>query len=110
MLQEIEKWTTFAANVVKDERIPLRNKAVAGGMLAWLMVPIDFVPDFIPVLGMLDDAVILVLLVDYLLNEIPMEVLVDHYPGSAISLLKMRRKTRKLRRYIPDWLIRALWK
>ena len=110
MLQEIEKWTTFAKDVITDERIPARNKAVAGAMLTWVLLPFDLVPDYIPLLGMVDDVILLTLLVDYLLNEIPMEVLVDHYPGSAISLLRMRRKTRQIRRYIPDWVTHAIWK
>ena len=110
MVEHIEKWARFAVSVVKDQRIPTRHKAIAGGMVAWLVSPVDLIPDFIPILGQVDDAIVLVLLLDYLFNEIPMEVLLDHYPGAPVNLLRMRRKTRTLRRFIPEVVIDKLWR
>ena len=110
MKSSVQKWATFAKEVVADERISKKNKIVAGGMLVWLLSPIDPIPDFIPLIGAVDDLVIVYLLLDYLFNEIPMEVLIDHYPGTPVSLLRMRRKTRLMRRLIPQWIIDKLWR
>ncbi len=110
MKEEIRRWTNFARDVVADERISKKNKVVAGAMIAWLLSPIDPIPDFIPLVGAVDDLVIVYLLLDYLFNEIPMEVLIDHYPGTPVSLLRMRRRTRVMRRLIPQWVIDRLWR
>jgi uncharacterized membrane protein YkvA (DUF1232 family) len=110
MKNAIEKWTGFAGDVVKDERIPSRSKGIAAALLAWLILPFDLIPDFIPILGQIDDLLVLVVLLDFLFNEIPMDVLVDHYPGPPVDLLRMRRRTRLLRHVIPDAVIEFLWR
>ena len=43
----------------RDRRTPWAAKAVAAGVVAYALSPIDLIPDFIPVLGLLDDAVLL---------------------------------------------------
>ena len=42
----------------RDPRVPLLAKAVAGAVAAYALSPIDLIPDFIPVLGLLDDLLI----------------------------------------------------
>ena len=108
--RSLRSWITFVRDVAVDERIPTRNKAILAGMLVWLASPVDLIPDFIPVLGYLDDLIVVVLLLDYVLNEIPFDVLADHYPGDRQSLLRMRRRTRWLRHVVPGWIRRRLWK
>ena len=48
-----------------DPRVPRRAKFALAGLLAYLLCPIDLIPDFIPVLGQLDDIVIAVLVLRY---------------------------------------------
>jgi uncharacterized membrane protein YkvA (DUF1232 family) len=45
--------------VMKDKRTPLVAKLIGGAVLAYALSPIDLIPDFIPVLGMLDDLIII---------------------------------------------------
>jgi len=44
--------------VLRDDRVPLGAKLVFPGLAAYLATPIDLVPDFIPVLGQLDDILV----------------------------------------------------
>lgn len=55
----------------RDPRTPIMAKLVAGFAAAYAFSPIDLIPDFIPVLGLLDDLVILPLAIGYAVKHIP---------------------------------------
>ena len=59
---------------LKDSRTPLAAKVFAGITVVYALSPIDLIPDFIPVLGYLDDAILLPLLVALTLKFIPKDV------------------------------------
>jgi uncharacterized membrane protein YkvA (DUF1232 family) len=63
--------------VAKHPRTPRRAKWLLGGALAYLVSPLDLIPDFIPVVGLLDDAVIVPLLVCLALRAVPAEVVAE---------------------------------
>lgn len=63
--------------VYKDERTPLAAKVLIWLTLGYLFSPIDLIPDFIPVLGLLDDIIIAPLMVALVIKLIPKEVMVD---------------------------------
>jgi uncharacterized membrane protein YkvA (DUF1232 family) len=52
-----------------DVRVPRRRKAVLLGLLAYLLVPLDLIPDFVPVAGQLDDAIIAAFALRYVLRS-----------------------------------------
>ena len=60
-LNKASLWRALAAVwfLVRDKRTPLAPKLLAWSVLAYAISPIDLIPDFIPVLGLLDDLVIL---------------------------------------------------
>jgi uncharacterized membrane protein YkvA (DUF1232 family) len=58
-----------------DPRVPWYAKAVAAGVVAYALSPIDLIPDFIPVLGYLDDVIIVPLGIALAIRLIPEEVL-----------------------------------
>lgn len=63
--------------VLKDARTPRRTKVLLGLAVAYAVMPFDLIPDFIPVIGQLDDAVILPLLIWLALKAVPPEVIRD---------------------------------
>lgn len=60
---------------LKDSDTPFLAKVFAGITVAYALSPIDFIPDFIPVLGYLDDVILLSALVALTIRFIPKEVL-----------------------------------
>ena len=69
-----------------DPSIPRRRKAALWGTIAYLALPIDLIPDFFPVIGQLDDAIIVGLVLRYVLRGGGPERIRAHWPGPQASL------------------------
>jgi uncharacterized membrane protein YkvA (DUF1232 family) len=69
-----------------DDRVPRRRKAALMALVGYLSLPLDLVPDFIPVAGQLDDAIIAALALRYVLRAGGPRLLREHWPGPEVSL------------------------
>ena len=81
-----------------DSRMPRRYRAIVVALLGYLVVPFDVVPDFIPVAGQLDDAVVVVLTLRAILRGGGLAMIEEHWPGprSSLSLiLKLAHRAAK---------------
>jgi uncharacterized membrane protein YkvA (DUF1232 family) len=77
-----------------DPRIPRRRKLLLLSTIGYLAMPIDLVPDFIPVAGQLDDAAVVVLALRFVLRGAGDELVRDLWPGPQRSLdLILRRSS-----------------
>ena len=72
--------------VVRDPRTPWYAKALAGAVLAYALSPIDLIPDFIPVLGYLDDVILVPLGIWLALKLVPGEVLAEARARAATTV------------------------
>jgi uncharacterized membrane protein YkvA (DUF1232 family) len=77
--------------LVRDPRVPRRRKVLLWLLIAYLAMPIDIVPDFIPVAGQLDDAIIVALVLRTLLRGAGEPALREHWPGPESSLAVISR-------------------
>jgi len=68
----------FGWRVFRDPETPLAAKAVIPAMIAYLAMPLDIIPDFIPVLGQLDDLLVVALGLGLVLLMTPGHVIEDH--------------------------------
>lgn len=75
--QTVKVKVDYYRRVLRDPRTPFLAKALLWAALVYALTPIDVVPDFIPVLGHLDDLVIVPILIIAALWMIPEEVLRD---------------------------------
>jgi uncharacterized membrane protein YkvA (DUF1232 family) len=64
--------------VLKDKRTPARAKLFLALAIGYLCMPFDLIPDFIPVIGHLDDAVIIPALVFVALRSVPRQIVSEH--------------------------------
>jgi uncharacterized membrane protein YkvA (DUF1232 family) len=74
-----------------DPRVPRRHKLLLGALIGYLALPLDLVPDFIPVAGHIDDAVIVALALRVVLRSSGTELLREHWPGPESSLAVVLR-------------------
>ena len=65
-------------DLARDPRVPRRQKLVLGALAAYLAFPIDIIPDFIPVIGQLDDLAVLIFGLDWFIRNAPPEVVEEH--------------------------------
>jgi uncharacterized membrane protein YkvA (DUF1232 family) len=72
--------------LVRDPRVPRRRKLLLAALLGYLTMPIDLVPDFIPIAGQLDDAIVLALVVRSVLRSGGPELVREHWRGPQRSL------------------------
>jgi uncharacterized membrane protein YkvA (DUF1232 family) len=77
--------------LLRDECVPRRRKIVLIAPLAYLAVPIDLVPDFIPVVGQLDDVLVAAVAIRYALRSGGPALLRRHWPGPDRSLQVVMR-------------------
>jgi uncharacterized membrane protein YkvA (DUF1232 family) len=79
------------ARLARDPRTPRRRKLALAAIAGYLASPVDLVPDFIPVLGQLDDALLLALTLRWLLRGAGSDLVREHWPGSESSLHALLR-------------------
>jgi uncharacterized membrane protein YkvA (DUF1232 family) len=69
-----------------DPRVPRRAKVALGLTLPYLAMPIDLIPDFIPVLGQLDDALLVATALRYVVRRAGRDVVAELWPGTDYGL------------------------
>lgn len=72
--------------LARDSRVSLVDKALVLGALAYLVMPLDLIPDVIPFFGELDDAAVLFLTVRRLLRRATPDVIAAHWKGDPAWL------------------------
>ena len=68
--------------LLSDRSVPVGLKVALGGLLLWLLNPIDLIPEFIPVLGPLDDVVVAVIVLRYVRRRLGDMELRRRWPGT----------------------------
>ena len=81
----------LSRRLLADRRVPRSRKLLIVGLIGYLAMPIDLVPDFIPVAGQLDDAIVVALVVRAVLRSAGRELLQEHWPGPPRSLALLLR-------------------
>jgi uncharacterized membrane protein YkvA (DUF1232 family) len=77
--------------LLTDPRVEWWRKALLVAVIVYLASPIDLVPDFIPVAGQLDDAILVALVLRGLLRSAGPRLLREHWPGPAALLVPLER-------------------
>jgi uncharacterized membrane protein YkvA (DUF1232 family) len=68
----------FGRDLMRDPRVPWRAKIIAAAVVAYVASPIDLIPDFIPVLGYVDDLLVAIIGGVLLLRSVPGHVVEEH--------------------------------
>jgi uncharacterized membrane protein YkvA (DUF1232 family) len=81
-------------DLLRDRSVPRRPKIAVAIGVVWLISPIDLLPEFLPVLGPLDDAVVAALVLRYLVKRAGIEVVQEHWRGDPATLASILRAAR----------------
>jgi uncharacterized membrane protein YkvA (DUF1232 family) len=80
---------TTVRRLRRDPRVPRRARVAVALAGLWLLSPIDLVPEFLPVVGPLDDVVVVALALRYAARQVPREVLAAAWPGEPRLLERL---------------------
>ena len=72
-----------------DPRVPRRAKLAVGFAGLWVISPIDLIPEFLPIIGPLDDVVVVALALRYAARQIPPDVLYEAWPGRRSVMARL---------------------
>ena len=81
-----------------DPRVPRHAKVAVVLAGLWLASPIDLLPEFLPVIGPLDDVVVVALALRYAARQVPRQVLLDAWPGDPRLLERLLGPAAPVRR------------
>ena len=115
----LEKWKRRAALLkqevhaiylaAKDPRVPWYAKLLAACVIAYAFSPIDLIPDFIPVLGYLDDLILVPLGIYLVLKMIPDEVMAECRAKAQLTLSQKKSNWLTATVIIAIWIFLAVW-
>jgi uncharacterized membrane protein YkvA (DUF1232 family) len=85
----------LVSRLVTDSRVPRRRKLLLAGLVGYLALPFDLIPDFVPVAGQLDDVLVVAFVFRYFLRSGGEQLVRENWPGPERSLqLVLRLATR----------------
>jgi uncharacterized membrane protein YkvA (DUF1232 family) len=73
---------TAGRRLRSDPRVPRRAKLAVGFAMLWVISPIDLIPEVLPVIGPLDDVVVVALALRYAARQVPREAILEAWPGT----------------------------
>lgn len=79
------------AGLLRDPRVPKRAKVVLGLAGVYLASPLDLIPDFIPIVGSLDDAIVAAFALRYVVARTPPNTVAEHWRGDPATLRRILR-------------------
>jgi uncharacterized membrane protein YkvA (DUF1232 family) len=85
-IRQLPHFLRLLLGLVTDPRVAMVDKLLVFGAIAYIVTPIDLIPDFIPFIGEVDDVYLLVIALQRLISNAGRIVLLDHWGGDAEDL------------------------
>ena len=85
-IAELPRFVQMLWGLVTDPRVAMLDKVLVVGAIAYILMPLDLVPDFVPFLGEVDDVYLLVLALRRLIENAGRAVLLSHWTGDPSDL------------------------
>ena len=101
LLRALPDVARMTSRLVTDPVLPRAAKIALAAAAVYLLSPIDLLPDVVPFLGYLDDALLVSVIVDGIVNHVDRALVVKYWPGTIASLDKISRAARFLAMWVP---------
>jgi len=85
-ISEIPNFLRLLYGLVTDSRVNSMDKLVVAGAIAYILLPVDVIPDFVPFLGEVDDVFLLILALQRLISNAGRAVVQAYWPGDPADL------------------------
>ena len=107
---QLPKYLRLLAGLFTDPRVSAVDKLLVGAAIAYIVTPLDFLPDFVPFLGQVDDVYLLVLALQRLMRNAGRRVVLEHWAGEASDLaaINLRRVLSAATFFLPGRMRRRL--
>ncbi len=109
-MKELPNFLRLLGGLLSDARVTLTDKLLVAGAFAYILLPLDYLPDFIPFLGEVDDIFLLVMALQRLIANAGRNVLQDHWMGDPkdLSSLNLERILTAAAFFLPRRIRRRL--
>jgi uncharacterized membrane protein YkvA (DUF1232 family) len=109
-IRELPNFVRLLYGLITDSRVASLDKLLVAGAVAYILMPIDLIPDFIPFLGEVDDVFVLVLALQRLIQHAGRTVLLEHWMGDPEELadLNLQRVLSAAAFFLPRRIRRRL--
>lgn len=98
LVNRLPLYAKVTLRLFRDPRVPVLLKGVILGVLAYIISPLDVVPDFFPVIGRLDDLGMALLLLEWFMTLSPRPVVQEHLAAVRTTPVKVATDLRKARK------------
>jgi uncharacterized membrane protein YkvA (DUF1232 family) len=85
-MKELPNFLRLIGGLLTDVRVSTTDKLLVAGAIGYVLLPIDFVPDFVPFIGEIDDIFLLVLALQRLIANADRSVVLEHWMGDPKQL------------------------
>ena len=109
LLRALPDIARLIARLVGDPVLPRAAKIALAAAALYLVSPFDLIPDFIPFVGYLDDALLAAVLVDGIVKYVDRGLVLKYWPGSPESLDRVARVSRLLAVWVPGRIKRRVF-
>lgn len=89
VIAQLPHYARLLAGLMMDRRVSGLDKALVAAALAYLLLPLDFIPDAIPFLGQVDDVFLVMTALQRLVDHAGRRILRDHWTGSRADLARL---------------------
>jgi uncharacterized membrane protein YkvA (DUF1232 family) len=102
LLRRLPTYIRLVWALLRDGRVPAQQKLILVGIGAYLFFPIDLIPDFVPVLGQLDDLAVVLLGLDLFIRSAPADIVEEHLAKIAQDKDQLSRDIATAERLLGD--------
>ena len=91
-MKQLPSYLRLLGGLLTDKRVSTVDKLLVAGAMAYIVMPVDLIPDFIPFIGEVDDVFVLVLALQRLISNAGRSVVMAHWTGSMEDLADLNLK------------------
>src|SRR5438034_2018059 len=91
LIRRLPTYIRLVWALLRDSRVPGQQKLILAGIGAYLVLPLDLIPDFVPVLGQLDDLAVVLLGLDLFIRSAPADIVEEHLAKISQDKDQLRR-------------------